>query len=133
MEISAEESKVMVTSQRQDGSNNNQIEIKGDGEKLEELASFQYLGSVLNYDITSDNEIKKRLAIATGQLAELNNVWNTRGIRTSTQVQLLRSLIIPIALYGCESWTYNKNLEKRIKCIRIMLLQENSGHHSETE
>ena len=69
MEIGAEKSKVMVTSQRQDDNNNNQIEIKVDGEKLEEVTSFLYMGSVLNDDMTSDNEIKKRLAIATGQLA----------------------------------------------------------------
>eukprot|EP00794_Sanderia_malayensis_P009660 gene9660-biopygen7980 len=70
MEISAEKSKIMVTS-RNDGSvTAADAQIKVGDVELEEVKSFQYLGSTLNESVTSETEIKKRLAIATNQLAK---------------------------------------------------------------
>ncbi len=100
--------------------------IKVDETELEEVKTFQYLGSTLNEDVTSQHEIKKRLAITTDQLAKLNRLWNSNGISTAIKINLLKSLVTSIALYGCESWTYNKCLEKRIyafelRCFRRVL------------
>ena len=75
---------------------------------MEEVKAFQYLGSTLNEDCTSDHEIKKRLAVATNQLAKLNKLWKSNGISTANKVKQLKSLITSIAFYGCELWTYNK-------------------------
>ncbi|CAM1293255.1 Uncharacterised protein r2_g233 [Pycnogonum litorale] len=124
MEISGEKSKVMITS-RKNGTNN--AEIKVNGGTLEEVKTFQYLGSTLNEDVTSVIEVKKRLAMATSQLAQLNRMWNSNGISIATKMRLLRSLMVSIALYGCETWTYNKGFEKRIsaafelRCFRRIL------------
>eukprot|EP00795_Rhopilema_esculentum_P013875 gene13875-4826_t len=59
-------------------------------------------------------------------LAKLNRLWNSNGISTAIKINLLKSLVTSIALYGCESWTYNKCLEKRIyafelRCFRRVL------------
>ena len=52
-----------------------QCEIEINGEKLQEVTTFQYLGSTLNTDMTSITEIKKRLAMATTQLAKCDKIW----------------------------------------------------------
>ena len=121
MEISREKSKVMVTSRKNNenvGEEDN-TDIKVNGEVLEEVSKFQYLGSTLNEDITSKDEIKKRLAIATGQLAKLNKLWSSRNILLPTKFKLMHSLITSIALYGCEAWTYSVLLEKRIEAFEM--------------
>lgn len=117
MEISNDKSKVMVTSKSD--KNAEQQDITVDGITLEEVNNFQYLGSTITPNMTSETEIKKRLAIATGQLAKLNKLWNARNISMSIKVNLLKSLITSIALYGCESWTLSKKLEKRIEAFEL--------------
>ncbi|KAG1687722.1 Ubiquitin-like domain-containing CTD phosphatase 1 [Nymphon striatum] len=129
MEISGEKSKVMVTGSRKASNKSNDpvvIKIKVSDNTYEDVKTFQYLGSTINEEVTSDYEIKKRLAIATSQLAKLNKLWNTGGISTTCKMTLIRSLVISIALYGCETWTYNKKMEKRIsafemRCYRRLL------------
>ena len=80
----------------------------------------------MDTEISSATEVKKRLAIATGQLAKLTKICNSKNIRIGTKLQLLQSLIKSIALYGCETWTYSSNIEKRLnafemKCYRRLL------------
>ncbi|CAM1318001.1 Uncharacterised protein r2_g2624 [Pycnogonum litorale] len=111
MEISGEKSKMMMATSRKNGTNN--AEIKVNGGTLEEAKTFQYLGSTLNEDATLVIEVKKRLAMATSQLAQLNRMWNSNGISIATKMRLLRSLIVSIALYGCETWTYNKGFREK--------------------
>eukprot|EP00794_Sanderia_malayensis_P009858 gene9858-biopygen8121 len=119
MEISAEKSKIMVTS-RNDGSvTAADAQIKFGDVELEEVTSFQYLGFTLNESVTSETEIKKRLAIATNQLAKLTRVWNSSAISTAIKIRLMKSLITSIALYGCETWTHSKALEKRITAFEV--------------
>ena len=69
--------------------------------------------------VTSENEPKKRLAIATNQLANLNKLWNSNGISVRTKVKLRRSLIISIALYGCDTWAYSKQIEKILSAFEL--------------
>ena len=73
MEISAEKSKTLVTSRIAAEVASDTI-IKVAGTELEEVKTFQYLSSTFNEDVTSEHEIKKRLAIATNQLAKLNRL-----------------------------------------------------------
>ena len=116
----------MVTSLKANGEAVDDYEIKVDGSTLDTVSNFQYLGSILNEDVTSTSEIKRRLAIATGQLAKLNKIWNSKNIATGTKIRLMHSLVTSIALYGCETWTYNTYIEKRIeafemRCFRRLL------------
>ena len=126
MEISGEKSKVMVTSPLTHDQGAVGESIKVGGDELERVTSFQYLGSIINKDINSENEIKKRIAIATTQLAKMNNIWKTTNIKMITKLKLLKALITSICLYGCESWTLNKKIEKRLaafemRCYRRLL------------
>ena len=116
-EISAEKGKTMVTSRTT--AKGSDVKIKVGKAKLEGVKTFSYLGSTINEEITSENEIKKRLVVSNNQLAKLNRIWNSSGISTTVKIRLIRSLITSIVLYGCETWIYNKTLEKRIASFEL--------------
>ena len=96
MEISTEKTKLMTN----DTSGIN-TEIKVNGQKLETVTSFKYLGSFIT-DEGSKPEILSRLAQTTAALTRLNPVWNDRSISLSSKLRLMRSLVTSIFLYACE-------------------------------
>ncbi|XP_071491823.1 uncharacterized protein [Diadema antillarum] len=120
MEVSTEKSKVMVNSP-----NNISANITMNGETLDEVTSFKYLGSTIYKDDTCTGEIRTRIATATAAMARLNRIWESN-ICFKTKYMLFRSLVTSILLYGCETWTILAESEKRIqvfewKCLRRLL------------
>ena len=75
-------------------------EIKVNGQKLETVTSFKYLGSVIT-DEGSKHEILSRIAHTTAALTRLKPVWKDRSISLSSKTRLMRSLVTPIFLYAC--------------------------------
>lgn len=71
--------------------------------------------------VKSDNGAMKRLAIAAGQLGKVNKLRNARFISIPAKLNLLRSLIISIALHGYEKWGHilNKKMDKKIEDLKI--------------
>ena len=120
MEISAEKTKLMTNS-----ANGIQREIKVNGQKLGTVTSFKYLGAVVSDD-GSKPEVLSRIAQATAALTKLKPIWRDNNISLGSKVKLMRSLVISIFLYACESWTLTAELEKRtqafeIRCYRRLL------------
>ena len=97
MDISAEKTKLMMSNTS--GIN---TEIKVNGQKLETVRSFKYLGSVIT-DEGSKPEILSRIAQTTAALTRLKPVWNDRSISLSSKIRLVRFLVTSIFLYACES------------------------------
>ena len=113
MEISAEKTKLMTIN-----TSDINTEIKLNGRKLETATSFKYLGSVIT-DEGSKPEILSRIAQTTAALTKLKPVWNDRSISLSSKIRLMRSLVISIFLYACESWTLTAELQKEIQAIEM--------------
>ena len=113
MDSSAEKTKLMTNNTS--GIN---TEIKENGQKLEAVTSFKYLGSVTT-DEGSKPEILSRIAQATVALANLKPVWNDRSISLIFKIRLMRSLVTSIFLYACESWTPTAELQRRIQAMGI--------------
>ena len=113
MEISTKKTKLMTNSTS--GIN---PEIKINGQKLETVASFKYLGSVLTGE-GSKPEILSRIAQTTASLTRLKPVWNDRSISLSSKVQLMRSLVTSISLHACESWTLTAGLQRRLQAMEM--------------
>ena len=113
MEISAEKTKLMTNS-----ANGIQREIQVKGQKLGTVTSFKYLGAVVSDD-GSKSEVLSRIAQATAALTKLKPIWRDNNISLGSKVKLMRSLVISIFLYACESWTLTAELEKR--CYRRLL------------
>ena len=87
------------------------------GETLETIDKFKYMGATLTKDEQSEKEIKIRLATANSTLVNLSTIWKSRSISIRTKIHLYKSMIHSIILYGCETWTLNKTLEKRINAF----------------
>ena len=120
METSAEKSKLMTNS-----ANGIQREIKVKGQKLGTVTSFKYLGVVVSDD-GSKPESLSRIAQAAAALTKMKPIWRDNNISLGSKVKLMRSLVITIFLYACESWTLTAELEKRtqafaMRCYRRLL------------
>ena len=120
MEISAEKNKLMTNS-----ANGIQREIKVKGQKLGTVTSFKYLGVVISDD-GAKPEVFLRIPQATAALTKLKPIWRYINISLVSKVKLMRSLVISIFLYACESWTLTAELEKKtqafeMRCYRRLL------------
>ena len=116
MEISAEKTKLMTNS-----ANGIQREIKVKGQKLGTVTSFKYLGAVVSDD-GSKPEVLSRIAQATAALTKLKPIWRDNNISFGSKVKLMRSLVISIFLYACESWTLEKRTQAfDMRCYRRLL------------
>ena len=110
MEVSSEKSKVMKNS-----SNTTPVQIFMNGQELEEVSTFKYLGATLSKDSKSTKEIKTRIAIAISTMAKLDKIWKSKEIRFPTKMKLYRALVLSTLLYGCESWTMSAETTKKVK------------------
>ena len=120
MEISAEKTKLITNS-----ANGIQRQIKVKGQTLSTVTSFKYLGAVVSDD-GSKPEVLSRIAQATAAITKLKPIWRDNNISLGSKVKLMRSLVIFIFLYACESWTLTAVLEKRtqgfgMRCYRGLL------------
>ena len=116
MEISAEKTKLMIKS-----ANGIQREIMIKWHVLGTVTSFKYLGAVVSDD-GSKPEVLSWIAQATAALTKLKPIWTDNNISLGSKLKLMRSLVISIFLYACESWTLTAELEKRksfeMRCCR---------------
>ena len=121
MEISAEKTKVMTNSHVK----NVNSEFKVKDSVLQIVDQFIYLGALVT-DNGSKSEVLSRIAKAQSSLSKLKTIWKDKNISVSSKIRLLRSLVISIFLYACESWTLDSYLQQRIasfemRCYRQLL------------
>lgn len=88
------------------------------GQKLESVNSFKYLGAIVT-DEGSKPEILSRIAQATAALAKLKTIWRDRNISLASKIRLMRTLVISVFLYACESWTLTSELQRRIQALEM--------------
>ncbi|KAJ8398441.1 hypothetical protein AAFF_G00426960 [Aldrovandia affinis] len=112
MEISTEKTKLMT--------NNNNImsDIRVNGQALDCVSSFKYLGAIVS-DEGSKKEVLARIAQTTAALTQLKPIWKDKNISLGSKVRLLRSLVISIFLYACESWTLTAEIQQRIQSLEM--------------
>ena len=83
-------------------------EFHMDGDKIEVVQSFNFLGSLVNKDSTSSEEIKRRLNLARVAMVKLKYLMKSSRLTKESMIKMVRTLVFPIAMYGCESWTVRK-------------------------
>ena len=79
-----------------------------DGETVETVADFIFLGSKITADGDCSHEIKRRLLLGRKVMTNLGSIFKSRDITFPTKVRLVKAMFIPVVMYGCESWTIKK-------------------------
>ena len=77
-------------------------------ETVETVADFIFLGSKITADGDCSHEIKRHLLLGRKVMADLDTILESRDITLSTKVHLVKAMVFPMVLYGCESWTIKK-------------------------
>src|SRR6218665_430744 len=84
-----------------------------DGEEIEVVTSFMFLESEVEKEGRCDKEIKRRVAIGKATMIGLEKSWRDKYVSINTKKGVMRSLIFPTVLYGCETWTTTKKMVKK--------------------
>ena len=79
-----------------------------DGETMETVLNFIFLGSKITADGNCSHEIKRRLLLGREVMTNLDSVLKSRDIPLPTKVRLVKAMVFPVVMYGCESWTVKK-------------------------
>ena len=79
-----------------------------DGETVETVSDFIFLGSNITADGDCSYEIKRRLLLGRNVMTKLDSILKSRDITLPTKVRLVKAMVFPVVMYGCESWTVKK-------------------------
>ena len=79
-----------------------------DGETMETVTHFMFLGSKITAGGECSHEIKRRLLLGRKVMTNLDSILKSRGITLPTKVRLVKAMVFPVVMYGCESWTVKK-------------------------
>ena len=96
-----------------------------DGEKVETAVDFIFLGSKITADGDCSHELKRCLLLGRKVMANLDSILKSRDITLSTKICLVKAMVFPMVMYGCESWTV-----KKAEHGRMMLLDCGVGEDS---
>ena len=78
------------------------------GETVGTVADFIFLGSKITADVDCSHEIKRRLLLGRKVMTNLDSILKSRDIILSKNVHLVKAMVFPVVMYGCESWTIKK-------------------------
>ena len=90
-----------------------------DGETVETVSDFIFLGSKITADGDCSHEIKRRLLLGRKVMSNLDSIFKSRDITLPTQVHLVKAMVFPIVMFGCESWAIKKAENRRIDAFEL--------------
>ena len=79
-----------------------------DAETVETISDFIFWGSKINADVDCSHEIKRHLFLGRKVMTNLDSILKCRDITLPTKVHLVKAMVFPVVMYGCESWTVKK-------------------------
>ena len=90
-----------------------------DGETMETVTDFIFLGSKITADGDCSHEIKRRLLLGRKVMTKLDSILKSRDITLPTKVHIVKAMVSPMVMYGCESWTIKKAEHQRIDAFEL--------------
>ena len=87
-----------------------------DGKKVDAVTEFIFLGSKITVDNACSHKIQRRLLLGRKAMATLDSILKSRDVTLLTKVWLVKAMVFPVVMYGCESWTI-----KKAECKELML------------
>ena len=96
------------------------VNIIIDGEKVEQIASFKYLGSIFTEDGRSLNDVKARIALAKDAFSKRKELL-TKSLSKELKKRIVKVLIWPVVMYGCETWTLRKAEFDKLQALEMWI------------
>ena len=90
-----------------------------DEQTVETVADFIFLGSKITADGDCSHEIKRRLLLGRKVITDLDSIFKSRNITLPTKVRLVKAMVFPVVMYGCESWTVKKAECQRVDAFEL--------------
>ena len=90
-----------------------------DGETVETVSDFIFLGFKITADGDCSHEIKRRLLFGRKVMTNLESILKSRDINLPTKVHLVKAMVFPVVMYGCESWTIKEAEHQRIDAFEL--------------
>ena len=90
-----------------------------DGETVETMSDFIFRGSKITADGDCSHEIKRCLLLGRKVVINLDSILKSRDITLPTKVRLVKAMVFPVLMYGCESWTVKKSEHRRIDAFEL--------------
>ena len=90
-----------------------------DGEIVETVSDFIFWGSKITADGDCSHEIKRRLLLGRKVITNLDSIFESRDITLPTKVRLVKAMVFPAVMFGCESWTVKKAEHQRIDAFEV--------------
>ena len=97
-----------------------------DGEIMETMRDFIFLGSKITVDGDCRHEIKRRLLLGRKAMTNLDSILKSRDITLPTEVCQIKAMVFPVVMYECESWTVKKAECRRIDAFELWCWKKNS-------
>ena len=90
-----------------------------EGEKVETVADFIFLGSKITADGDYSHEIKRCLLLGRKAMTNLDSILKSRHVTLPTKIHIVKAMVFPVVMYGCESWTIMKSEHQRIDAFEL--------------
>ena len=90
-----------------------------DGKTVETLSDFIFLGSKITADGDCSHEIKRHLLLGRKVMTNLDSILKNRDITLPTNIRLVKAMVFPVVMYGCESWTVKKTDRRRVDAFEL--------------
>ena len=90
-----------------------------DGEKVEAVTDFIFLGSKITTDGDCSHEMKRHFLLGSKAMTSLDSVLKSRDITLPTEFHIVKTMVFPVVMYGCESWTIKKAERQRIDAFEL--------------
>ena len=89
------------------------------GKTVETVSDFVFLGSKITADSDCSHEIKRHFLLGRKVMTNLNSILTSRDIALPTKIHLVKAMVFPVVMYGCESWTIKKAEHRRIDAFEL--------------
>ena len=126
LNINRKKTKLMVFSKNKISP---KCKITLDDEELQQVESFNYLGSVLTQDCRCTSAMKTRIALAKKSFTDMSSTFTNKQLENDTKKRLMKCNIWSVLTYGCESWTLSKRDESRLEAMELWIYRRMKRFH----
>ena len=115
LHMNAKKTKTMFISRKE----TQRLSIQLEGEELEQVKEYKYLGQMVNEKGRCEEEIRSRIFKARTAFLKINNIVTSKKLPTTLRLRLTKCFVLSVLLYGCETWTINKTIEKKLEAFEM--------------